>query len=144
MESYRKMAKRHQDDYNNFPLMAAFSEKQLQEGLIKLGLNPETGKKDIVSIGAGCFIRKSDVPAYKDMLHRHAEEMQAAINADTDGTGFIYGMFLHELQNHEFSFTGDVTDALNALGITPDDLEQKPALANGLLLACKAAMEDAE
>ena len=53
-------------------------------------------------------------------------------------------MFLYELQNHEYSYTGDYTEAMDALGITFEDLEKKPALANGLQLACKAAMEDAE
>ena len=144
MESYEEMEKRHMAEFNDFPLGAAFTEKQLQEALIKLGLDPETGKSEVVSIGAGCFIRKKDMRAYKEMITRQAAELEAAINADETGEGFIYGMFCRELSNHEYSYTGDVTDALNALGITPDDLEQKPALANGLRLACKAAMEDTE
>lgn len=50
-----------------------------------------------------------------DRLH---EELQAAIAQDTTGSGFIYEMFLCELADHEYGYTQDVGETLDALGYT--------------------------
>ena len=49
---------------------------------------------------------------------RHHKELQAAIDADPTGEGFIKDMFLYELENHEYSYTGTAEDALDSLGLT--------------------------
>ena len=144
MESYRQMKDRQQAEINAFPLGAAFSKEQLREQLQKLGLDPETGAAECVGIGAGCFIRKSDKPAFLELMNRHAEERAAAIAADPDGTGFIYQMFRHELSNHEYSYTGDLAETLDALGMTPEEINANPALVNGLHLAAQACMNEDE
>ena len=46
--------------------------------------------------------------------------------------GFIYDMFLYELRNHEYQLTEDEGDALDALGLTWDDINTNPALKSGL------------
>ena len=135
---------RHQKEVRAFPLIAAFSEEQLREGLVKLGLDPKTGRKEIMPIGAGCFIRKTDAGSYKEMAARHYHELNDAIAADLDGAGFIYDMFLSELINYEYSYTGDPTEALDALGITDEDLAKNDALQNGLKRACRACMDREE
>ena len=60
---------------------------------------------------------------------------------DKTGKGFIFDMFLQELENHEYSYTGDVQEALDALGITPQYMEAMPQLMTGLSLACNKAMQ---
>lgn len=50
-------------------------------------------------------------------------------------------MFLQELENHEYSYTGDVQEALDAFGITPQYMEAMPQLMTGLSLACNKAMQ---
>lgn len=144
METYRQMKDRHQAEVNAFPLGAAFTENQLREQLQKLGLDPETGAAECVDIGAGCFIRKSDEPAFWEMMKRHQNERAAAIQADKDGAGFIYQMFRHELSNHEYSYTGDLAETLDALGFTVEEINASPALLNGLHLAAKACMTEDE
>ncbi len=57
------------------------------------------------------------------------------------GKVFIFDMFLQELENHEYSYTGDVQEALDALGITPQYMEAMPQLMTGLSLACNKAMQ---
>lgn len=140
MESYQAMRQRHQGEFNRFPLMAAFTEEQLREGLANWGMDPDAGREEIVPIGAGVFVRRADMAAYKEMVERHGAELEAAINADKDGTGFIREMFACELRNHEYSYTGDEQETLDALGITEEDLVERPALANGLRLACFDSM----
>ena len=144
METYRQMKDRHQAEVNAFPLGAAFSEEQLREQLQKLGLDPDTGRQEVVGIGAGCFIRKTDKPAFLEMMDRHAKERKAAIEADTDGTGFIFQMFRHELSNHEYSYTRNAWETLDALGLTLEDVNANPALLAGLESACKACVKEDE
>lgn len=83
-------------------------------------------------IGGGGIIRKTDAEAMRAMFDRHRRELQEAIAADKTGEGFIYDMFYTELANHEYSYTGDVTDAVNACGLTVEQLNANPALIKGL------------
>ena len=49
------------------------------------------------------------------MMKRHDAEINEAIDSDQTGEGFIFDMFDYELSNHEYSYTGDMTDSLCAL-----------------------------
>ena len=66
----------------------------------------------------GGYCRKSDVAKLNEMFTRHRKELEDAIAGDKTGQGFICDMFLQELENHEYSYTGDVQETLDALGIT--------------------------
>ena len=44
-------------------------------------------------------------------------------------------MFESELSNHEYVYTGDLTDTLAALGLTMKEIETNENLRNGLNLA---------
>ena len=63
--------------------------------------------------------------------------MKDARSNDTTGDGFIYDMCNYELANHEYSYTCDVSDTLNALGFTIDYVNSNKNVLNGLLKACK-------
>lgn len=56
---------------------------------------------------------------------------RAAIKADHAEDGFIFQMFRDELNNHEYNWTGDVSDTLEALGLTLEEIESNPALLAG-------------
>ncbi len=134
MESYKEMMERQQQEVNNFPLGFAFGNKQFEEMMARWGLD---AKKDndlaqVASLFGGAYILKKDFPAYKDMCRRHHEEMAAAIEADKTGEGFIYEMFLRELNNHEFGYTGDTSDAMEALGYTAEQVAGDPKLKRGI------------
>ena len=135
MNKYAELSARHQAEVDAFPFMFAFSQKQFDEGMVeRLGLKP-TDTHLILSIGGGGYIRKSDRDALHEMLNRHAAEVQAAVDADETGEGFVLDMFVYELDNHEYSYTRDVTDALDALGLTADEVWEDPKLRHGLRLA---------
>ena len=70
-----------------------------------------------------------------ETFDRHKREMKEAIAADPTGEGFIFDMFLCELDNHEYGYTGDTTDALEALGFTAKEVVDDPRLNRGI---CKA------
>lgn len=134
---YMTLKARHQSEVNDFPMSFAFSKQQLEEGLRKLGLEP-TDTDKVYSIGGGGFIRKTDSDALFEMFTRHKAEFKAAVEADKDGTGFVYQMFRYELANHEYGYTYELDDTLRAVGFSYEEVQGNPALKNGLELALKA------
>lgn len=140
MNQYYELKKKQEKEMNDFPFMFAFSQKQFNEGMEKLGLQPDDTDK-IYSLGAGSYIRRSDSPALHAMMERQEQERAAAIAADPDGTGFIYDMFYYELANHEYCITWDVSETLDALGLTMDQVNNDPRMVSALKQARKAASE---
>ena len=136
MNSYAVMNDRHQKEVNEFPMMFAFSQKQFDEGMKQLGLEP-TDTDKIYSIGHGGYIRKTDSDALSEMFDRHAKEMEKAIAEDSTGEGFIYDMFCYELNNHEYSYTHDISDTLDCLGLTMEKVNADERLLHGLKKAMR-------
>ena len=141
MNAYVEMKNRHQAEYDAFPLHFAFGQEQIDRKLKELGLTKKNYQDHITGIGFGGFILNKDVPAYKEMLNRHHRERMEAREADKDGTGYLFQMFHYELQNHEFGYTGDVTETLMALGITEKQIEANPAYKAALEKAVAAIWE---
>lgn len=122
-------------------MIFAFSDKQLAEGMASLGLAPtDTGK--IYKAPGGGFYRKEDSPRLKEMMDRFDRELQSAIAGDGTGDGFIYEMFLYELGNHEYGYTGDLSETLYALGYTRADIQSDDKLRHGLEKAQRAIWGD--
>lgn len=140
MNKYQQLREAQQKRINDLPIIFAFNHAQFREGMAKLGLTVDDTDK-IYSIGGGGYIRKEDSALFNATFNGVDEELKAAIEADTDGTGFIYDMFLYELQNHEYCITYDLEPTLYALGLTEDDVLNNPALLNGLKLARKEALK---
>lgn len=134
--AYLILKKKHQDEVENFPMAFAFSNKQFDEAMEKLGL-AATDTDKVYSIGGGGYIRKTDSESLSEMLGRHTKEMQDAIDSDTTGDGFIYEMFNYELGNHEYGYTWDVEPTLDALGLTLDEVNASAKLKHGLKKARK-------
>jgi len=129
METYTEQKKRHQDEISGFDgLFFAFSNDQLKEGLDKV--KAET--KDIVSIGAGGFILKTQIKAFTDCLKRHDQERKDL----KKNIKIFFDALVYELRNHEYCITYSTQDALDALGLTRADVE--PTM---LKKACKEALE---
>lgn len=139
MESYRAMKERQQQEVNNFPLGFAFGNQQFEEMMEKWGLDAKKNSDlaQVAALFAGAYIQKKDIPAYKAMCQRHRKELEMAIAADKTGEGFIYEMFLYELDNHEFGYTEDTREALDGLGFTAEEVAGNPRLKRGIEKASK-------
>lgn len=135
-ETYREMKKRQQEEINAFPMAFAFSKTQLTEGMQKLGPQPDDADQ-IVSIGGGGFVRKTDVEAFRQMFCLHRLERKSAMDADRTGDGFLLEMFRYELANHEYGYTRDAEPALDALGIALEDLARDERLMRAFQKACR-------
>lgn len=137
--AYRELKEKQQEEFNKFPLGAAFSNEQFKEMMEKWGLKEKDTDK-IISLGAGAFIRKVDKEAFLDMNRRHTAQLKEAIAADETGEGFIYQMFYYELANHEYGYTGDLEDTLDALGYTAEEINADERLLRGLNKAADEIM----
>lgn len=137
MNEYQKMRNRQQQEFNALPLGFAFTQKQFDEMMRGWNLHPERDIKKICSIGACGYIQKKDVELLRQTSARHSQELTAAIEADKTGNGFIFQMFCYELENHEYGYTGDAEDTLDALGYTMEQVQANRCLRRGFEKACK-------
>jgi len=140
MNSYEVLKEKISKKYNDFPFIVAFTNADLHEKLEKRKLTIP----DIVQVMPGTFIAKSDSGKLKELIKWADNARQEAINNDSDGSGYIKEMFEYELWNHEYGYTYDLDDTLNALGLTLEKVKADKKLDNGLQLALKKYREQWE
>ena len=140
---YDEIKEKHQQRVNNFPMIFAFSQEHLYEGMKKLGLK-STDTDKIYDMGMGCFIKKIDIDDYNKMWSEIRKEHNDLINADKTGEGYIKDMFISELENHEYSYTLDIDETLDALELTREQVNNSPTLKHGLYLARKEILSKEE
>ena len=134
MNQYADLKRRQQEEFDAFPMQYAFSKQQFTEGMAALGLMPADTDKIHMAPGGG-FYRCEDGPRLKEMMDRFDRELQEAIASDQTGDGFIYEMFLYELESHEYGYTRDPEEALDALGYTWEQVQEDTKLLNGFAKA---------
>ena len=135
MNKYAELRQRQQEEFDALPLGFAFGRKQFDEMMRGWGLDPEKDTGKIYSIGAGGYVQKKDADLLHQTRERHDKELADAISADETGEGFIYQMFLCELDNHEYGYTGDSEDTLDALGLTAQEVAADQRLLRGFVKA---------
>lgn len=123
-KSYEELKNKHHEEFNQFPLGAAFSNKQFEEMMTKWGLDPEKDKDKIIHIGAGAFIRKSDLNEFNAIMKRFKEEEDLFKKSDDN----LVSMFRYELSNHEYICSHDPEDTLEACGFTLEEYEKDSRL----------------
>lgn len=138
---YSELKEKHQEEIDNFPMYWAFGDKQWKELLEKLNLTEKQAQKELIVGPAGSIMKKDDKEAFINMINKHTEEIQKLIDLDQDGSGFVKDMFKYELINHEFGYTRDIDETLNALNLTYDDIENNDKLLKGLTLAKKEILK---
>lgn len=120
MMMYREFKEMKQKEFNALPTMFAFSMKQLEEQLNKFGAT----KDEIVSLGAGMFMRKKDVYLL-DSWEARTEAMEKELMKNDD---FVLDAFLYELRNHEYIITYDVDDTLEVFGLDRESVRNDKRL----------------
>ena len=131
MNRYADLKQHQQQEFGTFPMQYAFSNQQFAEGMAALGLKPADTDK-IYKVPGGGFYRREDGSRLKTMIDRFDQELHEAVAGDKAGDGFIYEMFLYELENYEYGCTMDLSETLDALGYTPEDIQADPRLSHGL------------
>jgi len=115
IETYQELKKRHSNEWSEFKyIFFAFSNEQLAEGLSKFNATA----KDIYSIGSGGFVLKSHRQELSDLMDKHVSELEQ----NKKDRKFLLESLVYELKNHEYCITYDITDALEALDLTIEDI----------------------
>ena len=119
-ETYAAAVARHQQEFNEFEgVFFAFNGEQFRKGLASVGLDESSYKGKIKSLlGTGGFILASRAPVLSSMFKRHESETNQARKSEK----FLSESLIYELENHEYGYTYDATEALAALGLTAADL----------------------
>lgn len=133
---YQELKSKHRAEVDAFPLGFAFNQKQFEQMMAKWGFTPYDMDK-IYYIGVGGYVRKSDADAMKEMFARHEAEHKAAMQDDE----YLFTMFNYELANHEYGYTGELDDTLDALGLTIEEINTNPRMADALKRAIAAQEE---
>lgn len=132
MNKYAELRQRQQKEFDSLPLGFAFIQRQFNEMMEGWGLDPEKDLDKILRIPGGGYVQKKDADLLHHTVERHDTEMAEAISEDKTGEGFIYEMFLYELDNHEYGYTRDTEDTLDALGYTAEQVLGDPRLKRGI------------
>ena len=135
METYKQLKERQQKEVNEFPFGAAFSKEQFEEMRQKLPL--ADGDK-YVSLGAGMFVRKQDLPAMEAMFKRHKKE----ICDFRKNSKNLVSAFVREMHNHEYIYAEDDATILSLFGYTLDDLDGKSDISKTYAKAIKQYFEE--
>ena len=143
MSKYLKLKNNNQKRFNDFSekyiyWIFAFSSKEFDDELKKHDLT----KDDIISIGAGGFIKKEHKELYlKEMNRLHNDD---AFKQVKDDDAEVKKAFMYELANHEYCITYNVDDALDALGTTEEEIKKDPRLKKLLKEAIEQYLQEVE
>ena len=114
-QEYLDLKKRHQQEFEDFPIAYAFNDQQLKEALEKLGATKE---ECITVFGHGDIVKRTDAKALIKMMKRHDDEMKQKLKDDVD---FAEAAFLYEMDNHEYAINWSADeDVLAAFNIDFD------------------------
>ena len=117
MNAYKALQNKFSEELSAFEgIFFAFSNEQFQQGLDKLNVT----KEEIVSMGAGGFIKKTAVQDYKDMIKKHEQGTKDFLANPAN----LLAALVYELCNHEYGYTGDDSDALKALGMSRENIPE--------------------
>ena len=112
---YSQLKDTQQAAFNNFEgIIFAFTNKQLDEGLAKLGAS----KSEITMCNTGMFVLKTRESAMYTLLETSNKEMKEALKDES----FLQDALTYELCNHEYCITGNTRDALAALDLTSEEI----------------------
>ena len=133
MNTYMEMKHRQEMDYSSL-VKSASNKFEFKLMMRDFGLNEDETDK-IISLGDSKYIRRSDLPLFEEIGRKHIKERNEMIKNDRKGNGFIYQMFLKELNRVNYGYTGEVSKALNYLGLSMREIRNDPALMHGFNLA---------
>lgn len=131
--TYKEVKEKYQKQINNFPCIVAFSRKSVEKKLSDLNINSIYDLKQIIP---GYFIRKSDIEDFKQININKQAEIKTLYNG-YKGYRFASNMFKYELNNQEYCITYNLTDTLEVLNLTLEEIKNNKNLRIGLKLALK-------
>lgn len=143
MSKYLELKNKNQKIFNDFSekyiyWIFAFGNKEFDDKLKEHGLT----KDDIISIGAGGFIKKEHRESYLNEMNRlnNYDPFKQVKDDDVE----VKKAFIYELANHEYCITYNLDDTLDALGITAEKIKKDDRLKKLLKEAINQYLENSE
>lgn len=136
-DEYEKTNRKAYDKFNKGKIFYAFNLEQLKEGMESIGLNLKETKK-VAYLGAGVYIRADEIQNYKKFIYKQHREFKDNMQF----YDYAKSAFKSELANHEYCYTMDPYDAINALGYTSDEINNEPLLSKALNAAKKELLDE--
>ena len=137
--TYVEFKEKRQKEINELPMYFAFSDKQFNELMVKLGYNDENVfLNDIMSIGGGSIILKKDKELVMNTFDRIDKELTEYLKNDE----FLESAFEYELGNHEYCTTNDISETLDALDISYDEYGKNESIQRIAKKAIKKYMNE--
>ena len=136
--NYVEFKEKRQKEVNELPMYFAFSDKQFNDLMVKLGYDDENVfLNDIMSIGGGSIILKKDKELFMNTFDRIDKELTENLKNDE----FIESAFEYELGNHEYCITYDISETLDALDISYDEYQNNERIQKIAKKAIKKYMD---
>lgn len=117
---YTEFKKIKEERMNTLDIKFAFTEEHFNQIMKEWGLQP-TDTHLVTSLGSGGIMQKKDIQTFVDVINQNEKDWQAYMQDDE----FLKGAFIYELANHEFIITYEHGDALDALGLKYDELDER-------------------
>lgn len=137
-QEYLDLKKKHQKEFEDFPIAYAFNDQQMKEALEKLGATKE---ECVTVFGHGDIVKRTDAEALIAMMRRHDEEMKQRLKDDPD---FAEAAFLYEMDNHEYAINWSADeDVLSCFSMSKTEVI-KLGLGDAYRNARRAHMKHAE
>ena len=116
--NYRSLKTKHQQSIEDFEgIFYAFTNEQFKEGLKKVNLS-EGEENKLFKLGSGSFILKDRIKDLEDLLLSNKKELRENLKDEK----FLLNALRYELSNHEYSYSGDIYPALDALSLKLEDI----------------------
>ena len=138
--NYQEFTTTRQKEYEKLTentVFYAFNDKQFNEGLKKLNIEENEIKDKIVSIGAGGYALKTEAYKIHELFEKHDNKFKELMKDEN----FAVSAFDYELGNHEFTYTGNTSDAIESLGFTHSEIKKNKHLLKCLNKAIKLQWE---
>lgn len=113
--TYAELKEKQRREMDAFPLGAAFTQRSFEDMMEGWGLT--TSKEDlkkILSLGCGCYIRKSDEAKFDSLTEKHRKERLDYLSTDEG----LKNALLYEFGNQECGYTWNFEDGIKALGFS--------------------------
>ena len=138
MNKYKQLRDQLQKQYDALPIKYAFSEMQFKN-ILKEFETEAGGRVRLLHIGHGAYILAQDEKLIDKFLESSDRELAEAMKDDD----FLYDAFNYELANHECCYTDDITDTLDALGLTWEQIKDDQRIIAILKRACENQYDNA-
>lgn len=137
---YKEITKEVEEKLNNQKgLFYAFSKEQFEKGMKKIGLDVKETDK-LTDIGSGGFILTTETENFLNIFKVKEEKMAEMFKNEEETKNAMR----YELSNHEYSYTYDEEDALSALGLTTEEVEENEMFARALKRAKSECLRDSD